>query len=171
MSVTIKDVARESGVSPSTVSRVLSNHPRISKTTADKVRQVMEELGYHSNSVARSLVSSKTFTIGMILPRPRDVCADRVVLVVSVGADIDLLLLIRKANDIPFACHVFIATVVNGDRALGQIGDLHVAPLPQKGIKIRIGMINVRKFDAWQRFNLIGLHIRSSDVSIISLAI
>ncbi|MGV2787463.1 LacI family DNA-binding transcriptional regulator, partial [Clostridium perfringens] len=49
MSVTIKDVAKRAGVSPSTVSRVLSNHPRISRETSRKVKEIMEEMGYHPN--------------------------------------------------------------------------------------------------------------------------
>lgn len=72
MAVTIKDVAKKAGVSPSTVSRVLSNHPRISRETSAKVKQIMEEMGYHSNIMARSLVSNKTYTLGMILPRPAE---------------------------------------------------------------------------------------------------
>lgn len=72
MAVTIKDVAKKAGVSPSTVSRVLSSHPRISKDTAQKVKQIMDELGYHQNTMARSLVSNKTYTLGMILPRPAE---------------------------------------------------------------------------------------------------
>src|SRR5690606_28744606 len=69
MSVTIKAVARAAGVSPSTVSRVISNHPRISKATADKVRAIMAELGYHQNLAAKSLVSKTTYTLGSFLPR------------------------------------------------------------------------------------------------------
>ncbi|MCC3376445.1 LacI family DNA-binding transcriptional regulator [Cohnella sp. REN36] len=72
MAVTIKDVAKRAGVSPSTVSRVLSNHPRISRETTRKVKAIMEEMGYHSNMMARSLVSNKTYTLGMILPRPAE---------------------------------------------------------------------------------------------------
>ncbi|MBW5447758.1 LacI family DNA-binding transcriptional regulator [Cohnella sp. CFH 77786] len=72
MAVTIKDVARKAGVSPSTVSRVISNHPRISPETSRRVKEIMKQLGYHSNIMARSLVSNKTFTLGMILPRPAE---------------------------------------------------------------------------------------------------
>ncbi len=72
MAVTIKDVAKKAGVSPSTVSRVLSNHPRISRETSRKVKEIMDEMGYHSNIMARSLVSNKTYTLGMILPRPAE---------------------------------------------------------------------------------------------------
>jgi DNA-binding LacI/PurR family transcriptional regulator len=72
MSVTIKDVAKKAGVSPSTVSRVISDHPRISAATCKRVRAVMEELGYHPNLMAKSLVSRTTRTIGVILPRPAE---------------------------------------------------------------------------------------------------
>lgn len=72
MKVTIKEVAKKAGVSPSTVSRVLSKNPRISKETSDKVKEIMTEMGYHSNIMARSLVSNKTYTLGMILPRPAE---------------------------------------------------------------------------------------------------
>ncbi|MCG0313439.1 MAG: LacI family transcriptional regulator [Calditerricola sp.] len=69
MSVTIKDVARLAGVSPSTVSRVLANHPKISQETARRVREAMERLGYVPNAAAKSLVSQTTQTLGIILPR------------------------------------------------------------------------------------------------------
>lgn len=72
MSITIKDVAKKAGVSPSTVSRVISNHPRISHKTAARVKQIMEELGYHPNMMAKSLVSNTTNTLGIILPRPAE---------------------------------------------------------------------------------------------------
>ncbi|MBU7316944.1 LacI family DNA-binding transcriptional regulator [Paenibacillus oleatilyticus] len=72
MAITIVDVAKKAGVSPSTVSRVLSNHPRISPATAAKVREVLKELGYHPNIMAKSLVSKTTNTIGLILPRPAE---------------------------------------------------------------------------------------------------
>ncbi len=70
--VTIKDVAREAGVSPSTVSRVLSNHPRISAATARKVREIMQEMGYHPNLMAKSLVSRTTRSLCVVLPKPAE---------------------------------------------------------------------------------------------------
>ena len=72
MTVTIKDVAREAGVSPSTVSRVLSGHPRISAETVRKVKEIMESMGYHPNLMAKSLVSRTTNTICIILPKPAE---------------------------------------------------------------------------------------------------
>ncbi|MGB4589922.1 MAG: LacI family DNA-binding transcriptional regulator [Clostridiaceae bacterium] len=65
---TVKDVADRAGVSPSTVSRVISNHPKISEKTKTKVHKIMDELGYYPNAIARSLASKKTGTIGVILP-------------------------------------------------------------------------------------------------------
>lgn len=72
MAVTIIDVAEKAGVSPSTVSRVISNDSRISQKTSRKVRKIMDELGYHPNVMAKSLVTKTTNNIGIILPRPAD---------------------------------------------------------------------------------------------------
>lgn len=66
---TVKDVAERAGVSPSTVSRVIADHPRISEATKERVRAVMRELDYHPNAVARSLVRRRTQTIGVALSR------------------------------------------------------------------------------------------------------
>lgn len=70
--VTIKDIAKIAGVSPSTVSRVVSNHPRISHETSRKVKAIMEQEGYHPNIMAKSLVSKTTQTLGILLPRPAE---------------------------------------------------------------------------------------------------
>ncbi len=65
MSITIKEVAKLAGVSPSTVSRTCTNHPSISEQTKEKVRKAMTELGYESNA---AITSPNTKTIGIILP-------------------------------------------------------------------------------------------------------
>jgi DNA-binding LacI/PurR family transcriptional regulator len=72
MAVTIIDVAKRAGVSPSTVSRVISGHSRISPATTKKVKEIMQEMGYHPNVMAKSLVSRTTQTLGIILPRPAE---------------------------------------------------------------------------------------------------
>lgn len=66
--ITVKDVAEAAGVSPSTVSRVISDNPRISRQTKDKVLKVMEKLKFEPNAIARSLASRKTGIIGVIMP-------------------------------------------------------------------------------------------------------
>jgi len=68
MHVTIKDVAKMAGVSPSTVSRVIANNPKISDKTKKKVFVAMEALKYKPNVIARSLANRRTYTLGMILP-------------------------------------------------------------------------------------------------------
>lgn len=71
---TVKDVARRAGVSPSTVSRVISNNPRISQATRDKVLKEMQVLEYQPNAIARSLARSRTKILGIVMPtRQEDV--------------------------------------------------------------------------------------------------
>lgn len=69
MKITIKEVAKESGVSPSTVSRVIADSSRISEETKQRVRSTMKKLGYYPNAIARSLVSKTTKTIGVVMPQ------------------------------------------------------------------------------------------------------
>jgi DNA-binding LacI/PurR family transcriptional regulator len=72
MAVTIKDVAKLADVAPSTVSRVIANSPRISEKTKKKVRDAMEQLGYHPNFIARSLASQTTKAIGLVMMSSTD---------------------------------------------------------------------------------------------------
>lgn len=72
MAVTIKDVAKLAKVAPSTVSRVIANSPRISDKTKEKVREAMDQLGYHPNFIARSLASQSTQAIGLVMPSSTD---------------------------------------------------------------------------------------------------
>ena len=65
---TLKDVAKASGLTVGTVSRVLNNRGYISDKTREKVYQVMKELNYQPNETARALSKQKSNTIGVILP-------------------------------------------------------------------------------------------------------
>ena len=65
MSVSIKDIAKAAGVSPSTVSRALSDHPRISLETKERIRRLATEMDYSPSAVARSLVTQRTSMIGL----------------------------------------------------------------------------------------------------------
>jgi LacI family transcriptional regulator len=66
--VSVRDVAERAGVSPATVSRVLSNssHP-VRDTTREKVLQAAADLNFTPNLLARSLVTKKTKSIGVIV--------------------------------------------------------------------------------------------------------
>lgn len=66
---TLHDVARLAGFSTSTTARALGNYGRIAETTREKVRAAAEELGYRANPLARSMITGKTKTIGVV-------CAD-----------------------------------------------------------------------------------------------
>jgi LacI family transcriptional regulator, galactose operon repressor len=66
--VTIKDLARELDISPSTVSRALKDHPDISPETKQLVKELAEEMNYKPNLIAQGLRKSKTNTIGVIVP-------------------------------------------------------------------------------------------------------
>lgn len=65
---TLKDVAAKSGVTVTTVSRVLNNRGYISEETRDKVYLAMKELNYQPNEIARSLSKQKSNNIGIIVP-------------------------------------------------------------------------------------------------------
>jgi DNA-binding LacI/PurR family transcriptional regulator len=65
---TIIDIAKKLGISASTVSRALSNHPDIRKDTKDRVNKIAKELNYTPNPIARSLKNSTTKTIGVQVP-------------------------------------------------------------------------------------------------------
>lgn len=66
--ITIKDLASELGISPSTVSKALKNHPDISKETKEKVNKLAKSLNYKPNAIALSLRSSQSKTIGLVIP-------------------------------------------------------------------------------------------------------
>ena len=65
--MTIKDIARECGVSVSTVSRVLNKHPDVSEAVRCRVMRVVEERGYIPNNSARDLVRSSSDAVGVIV--------------------------------------------------------------------------------------------------------
>lgn len=68
MSVTLLDIARIAQVSESAVSRALHDHPRISVATRERIKKIAAEMEFDFNSQARALSTSKSGTIGIILP-------------------------------------------------------------------------------------------------------
>ena len=65
--VTVKDVARYANVSPSTVSRVLNGYPFIKESTRQKVERAIRELNFEPDELARSLITRKTKTFGLVV--------------------------------------------------------------------------------------------------------
>ncbi len=64
--VTIKDVAQAAGVSTQTVSRVMNKFSYVSEETRKRVEAVVEQLGYHPSTLARSLIQQRSYTLGMV---------------------------------------------------------------------------------------------------------
>ncbi len=64
---TIYEVSKMAGVSLATVSRVINNKPKVSDRTRERVRSAMEELGYRPNSIAQSLASKRSKSIGVLI--------------------------------------------------------------------------------------------------------
>lgn len=71
-SVTIYTVAREARVSMATVSRVVNGNPNVKPETRQKVLDVIKQLNYRPNAVARGLASKKTTTVGVVIPQITD---------------------------------------------------------------------------------------------------
>ena len=64
--VTIKQVAREAGVSTQTISRVINDRPDVAPETRQRVLDVIDRLGYHPSALARSLIRRRTHTLGVV---------------------------------------------------------------------------------------------------------
>jgi LacI family transcriptional regulator len=68
MTIRMKDIAKELGLSQATVSKVLREHPDIGEKTRKRVLERVKELDYQPNSLARSLVTGRSYLIGLIVP-------------------------------------------------------------------------------------------------------
>ena len=72
MPTTIKDVARQAGVSHTTVSRALHNSSLISTQTTERIQKIASELGYHPSVAARSLKTNRSQALGVIVSHIAD---------------------------------------------------------------------------------------------------
>jgi LacI family transcriptional regulator len=67
--LTLEDIAKQAGVSRSTVSRVVNDHPNVREEVRKRVWEVIRSTGYHPNAAARTLASQRSRMIGLVLPR------------------------------------------------------------------------------------------------------
>jgi LacI family transcriptional regulator len=63
---TMKHVAKAAGVSTQTVSRVINDRPDVAPETRQRIQEVIKELGYHPSALARSLISQRSYTLGVV---------------------------------------------------------------------------------------------------------
>jgi LacI family transcriptional regulator len=68
VNLTLEDIGRLAGVSRSTVSRVINNHPSVKPSVRERVEEVIRRTGYTPNVAARSLVSGRSGVIGLVIP-------------------------------------------------------------------------------------------------------
>ena len=68
MGVSIIDIAALAGVSKSTVSAVINNHPNVRPQTRERVLSAIQKLDYHPNLAARELITASPMNIGIIMP-------------------------------------------------------------------------------------------------------
>src|SRR2546426_10256784 len=94
--VTIRDVARQAGVSPMTVSRVITGSARVSPATRGRVDRAISDLGYVPSRLARGLSAQRTGTLALIVP---DVANPFFTLIVRGSEDVA-----RRAGDRVILC-------------------------------------------------------------------
>jgi LacI family transcriptional regulator len=124
--VTIRDVARASGVSYSTVSRVLSGYEFVRETTRSRVMEAVEHLGYVANLQARSLAGGHSHIIGLLVPN----LDNSYVGTITKGIDQELAranydLMLYTTHRHPSKESFYVSAIANGLTA----GLLLVAPL------------------------------------------
>lgn len=139
---TIRDIARECGVSLSTVSLVLNNNPRISEATRQNVLRAVEQLGYHPDIHARGLAARYTRVISVVLPPHSHVFSDMyfgeiISGIYDYAQEIGYKLLLDVAND-RFIHEREYLNLLRGRRADGilyvasSVGDHHLLDFLQE---------------------------------------
>jgi LacI family transcriptional regulator len=136
--VTIRDVARAAGVSIATVSRVFNESATVSQTTSRRVRSVAGRLDYWPHSGARSLTTSRTHAIGVLLPDLFGEFFSEIIRGIDHTARAERLQILVSSS------HADIDAVVAAARSLrGRIDGL-IAMVPDKGSEQRVRQIQRR---------------------------
>lgn len=113
--VTIKDIAEKLGISPSTVSRSLKDHPDISIKTRNAVKELAKLLGYKPNLIALNLKNSRTNTIGLIVPEVEHYFFSKIISgIEDVAYDNSYNVLVVQSNE------SYLREVLNSQTLLGN---------------------------------------------------
>jgi LacI family transcriptional regulator len=130
--VTIKDVAQAAGVSTQTVSRVMNKFSYVSGETRQRVETVVEQLGYHPSTLARSLIQQRSYTLGVVTFGLKYIGPSRTLNGIADKADeLGYMLLMKEldnfdANRIDDVIDSLLARQVDGILwSVPEIGDNH----------------------------------------------
>lgn len=116
MAVNIYDIAKKTGLSVVTVSRVLNNNPRVRQSNRIKVEEAIKELDYRPNAAARSLSSGKTGMIALVVPHLADAFIIQVMSSVEKALkDCEMfMVVVSAASDADFSESVYASLVMEG---------------------------------------------------------
>jgi LacI family transcriptional regulator len=139
MRATIKEVASVAGVSTQTVSRVINERPDVSPETRKRVQEVIKQLGYQPSALARSLISQRSHTLGVVTAGLRHIGPSRTLSgITSAAEEAGYSLLLKElpsydTEDITPIFKAFLSQHVDGIIwAVPEVGDnrKHIKNLP-----------------------------------------
>jgi DNA-binding LacI/PurR family transcriptional regulator len=121
---TIIDIAKQLSISPSTVSRALSDHPDIKLATKELVKKVALELQYSPNPIARSLKNNRSSTIGVLVPEIKhDFFSSAISGIEEVSYEAGYTIIVCQSNE-SYEREVINTTVLMQHRVAGVIASI-----------------------------------------------
>lgn len=114
MTITIKDIAKQTGVSYSTVSKALNDSPLVKQETKDKIIKIAKEMGYEPNYAAQRLVSKESKVIGLIWPTLERVAPSALVTKINEEISKHNYTMILSINSIEHSIEMFKRFQVDG---------------------------------------------------------
>ncbi len=142
--ITIKQVAREAGVSTQTVSRVINDRPDVAPATRSRVLEVIERLDYQPNIVARSLSRRRSHTLGVVTAGLQYIGPSRTLNgITNMAEELGYTLLLKelpgfKTHDVAAILDYLLARQVDGIIwAVQEVGD------NRKGFELRLPSLSV----------------------------
>jgi DNA-binding LacI/PurR family transcriptional regulator len=142
--ITLKDIAAKLKLSTSTVSRALRDHPRISPKTKERVLALAREYDYQPDSIAKSLQTKRTMTIGVIVPQIKQNFFASVINGIENVAYVAGYMIIVSQSDEDYQKEVFYTRAMAANRVAGLLVSLsmttrkldHFKKLQKQGMPI-----------------------------------
>lgn len=136
--ITVYDIAKEAGVSPATVSRVLTGNAGVRDEKKKKVMEIIEKYNFQPNALARSLFKKETKTIGIILPDVRNPFFSTVYLMADMAAlkhGYIMMLCNSMSNDVLESQYLMSLAEKQVDAMIFLGGRVNNVNIPKKQIK------------------------------------